>query len=483
MSSGTSTFLTELTRALLFRGGHNTGVVVIGATLLGVAAGVLGVFTLLRKRALLTDALSHATLPGVAGAFLIATALGLGGDNGGKSLPILLCGAAVAAVVALGAVQALLAHGRLKDDAVIAVVLSVAFGLGVVLLSVAQNSASGQQGGLTKFIYGQTAAMRPGDARLIGGVCVVALLACAGLFKELRLLCFDDRFAVSVGRPTWLLDTALMTLVVLVTVVGLQAVGLLLIVALLIIPPAAARFWTERLGRMAVLSGAMGGLAGYLGASLSAAAPRLPTGGVIVLAAGGVFAVSMLGAPSRGIIASALRLARLRLRIALDHVLRSMYEALEEQAEKGGAHAGNGEREPKPGMPLPDEALHAEDEHEPVSRRLARVWLRVSGVLVAAPGEEGGLTLSEQGFRRARAITARHRLWERYLVSRADVPASHVDRSADFIEHALTPEEERELRRELGSIDLSKPGQMHPSVHPLGKTETTTRRTGEQREP
>jgi manganese/zinc/iron transport system permease protein len=303
---------------LTLSAGYNTAVVVVGTACLGIAAGTIGTFLLLRRRALVSDALSHSTLPGIALAFLIATWLGFEG----RSLPVLLTGALASGVLGVLAIQAIARYTRLSEDAAIGAVLSVFFGAGVVLLSHIQTLETGNQAGLKTFILGQTAAMNRGEATAIGALALAAVAACALLFKEFRLVGFDPDFARGQGWPVGTIDLILMGLVTLVTVIGLQTVGLILIIALLIVPPAAARFWTERLVTMAVIAAVIGGLSGWLGASLSALFPRLPAGAVIVLVAGGLFLVSFLFAPARGVIATALRAFRLQLALAEQVALR-----------------------------------------------------------------------------------------------------------------------------------------------------------------
>ena len=142
--------LGEVARVLAFRSGYNTSVVLLGVTLLGVAAGVVGTFAMLRKRALMSDALSHASLPGIAVAFLIGTALG----QGGRNLWLLLAGAAASGILGVLTVQFIVRWTRLPIDAAMGAVLSVFFGLGFVLLSYIQTLDTGDQGGIAKFIYG-----------------------------------------------------------------------------------------------------------------------------------------------------------------------------------------------------------------------------------------------------------------------------------------------------------------------------------------
>lgn len=408
--------LTEIVRTLTLTAGFNARVVVLSAALLGIGAGLIGCFALLRKRALMGDALAHATLPGIAMAFIIASSLGLRA----RSLGVLLPGAAIAGVAGVLCVQILVRRTRLREDAAIGIVLSGFFGLGVTLLSFIQSGNYADSGGLNTFIYGQTAAMLPRDALLMGAIALLAIIASLLLHKEFALVAFNEDFARVQGWPTHTLDLALMGLVVLVTVVGLQAVGLLLIVALLIIPPAAASFWTARLRTMVALSGVFGGLSGYLGASVSALSPRMPAGAVIVLTGGVLFLLSMLLAPRGGLVADRLRTLALRRRVAREHWLRELYEA----HERAGAPA-----------PLPLKRLAACAPG--LGSVLAKLELRRSGLIVI---RGGAVTLSERGLSEGARVTRNHRLWEQYLITYADLAPSHVDLSADLVEHVLSPD-------------------------------------------
>lgn len=288
--------------------GHNTLVVLLGATALGMAAGMVGCFMVLRRRALVSDALSHATLPGIVAAFLTGMALGVEG----RSLPLLLTGAAISGAIAVATIQAIKRWTRLTEDAAIGAVLSVFFGAGVVLLSVVQELPAANAAGLKGFIFGQTAAMRTGEALGLGALALLAASMVWLFFKEFRLLAFDEGFARAAGWPTGRIDLALMALVTLVTVVGLQTVGLVLIIALLITPAATARFWTDDLARMLIIAGCVGAVSGGFGAVLSARFADLPAGAVIVLVATSLFFISLIVAPSRGLLGRSLRRARLR---------------------------------------------------------------------------------------------------------------------------------------------------------------------------
>lgn len=441
--------LDELFHILTFRAGYNTTIVTLGVMLLGVASGLVGALTLLRKQALIGDALAHGTLPGVAGAFLLASSLGAWGIAiDPRSLPVLLLGAATTGVLGVVCVDLIvrLTRPRIPQDAAIGIVLSVFFGAGFVLLSHIQQLPSGNKAGLKTFILGQPAAMSSRDAQLLAIVASLAALVIVLLHKEFRLISFDEGFARAQGWPVAALDLAMMTLVVLVTVVGLQAVGVILVVALLIVPAAAARFWADRLGPMLIISAVLGGISGYLGAALSALAPRLPAGAIVVLIATALFILSALCAPRTGLLSRALAHASLSRRIRREHALRAIFEAMEH-----ATHAQPVGTPPSTSIPLSALSIDV------VSRSLPR--LRREG-LVAIMGHH--LALTPAGLSTATAAVRNHRLWERYLLSRTSVDPAHVDRSADLVEHVLNPELIAQLSRELDD-----PHSLPNSPHPL----------------
>lgn len=418
---------------------YNTRVVFAGVTALGAAGGLVGTFLLLRKRSLLSDTVSHCTLPGIALAFLIGESLGLSG----RSLPLLLTGATITGALGMLAVAAIRAKSRIKDDAALAIVLSVFFGLGIALLVVIQHLPTGNAAGLNHFIYGKAASMTAGDAQLILFASLTLALICAALFKEFKLLCFDTDFARTQGWPTVALDLALMGLVVAVTVIGLQAVGLLLVVALLIIPAAAARFWSHRLGVTMLLAMTIGATSGLVGVAASALFPKLPAGAVIVLAAVFCFAVSFVFGARRGLLVRWLEQRSVATRVARQHLLRAIYEWCESHAR------------PRPGDPL-----HLLEQPVPLAElSAANDWshgrfnhlLRLGsteGLLAWTPGSKT-CHLTARGKLEARRVTRNHRLWETYLLHYADVAPQHIHHNADQIEHVIEPDIVNELEELL----------------------------------
>ncbi len=281
--------------------------VALGAAVLGLVSGVLGVFAVLRKQSLLGDAISHAALPGVALAFLL---------TGSKEAAVLVIGAIAAGWLGTLLVMQVTQQTRIKPDAALGIVLAVFFGFGLLLLTYIQRLPDAAKAGLDKFLFGQAATLLGRDVitmALLGGAAVAAV---ALFWKEFKLLSFDPEFAGSNGYPVRRLDILLTTLTVIAIVVGLQTVGVVLMSAMLVAPASAARQWTERLNVMVLLSGAFGALVGLLGALTSSLVPRLPTGPTIVLYMSAIVVISLLFAPQRGLVARSRQRVRQRWQFA-----------------------------------------------------------------------------------------------------------------------------------------------------------------------
>lgn len=271
---------------------YNTLVVAAGVASVGFAAGVVGCFAVLRRRALAGDAAAHATPLGVGLAFLAG--------GGRRDLPLLLIGALATAIVALAGLVLIGRWTRTRDDAATAIVLGVSFGAGITLLSgIAARGVPGSAG-LEQFLLGHTAGLTSADATILGVLSLLAVGLVGVFLKESTLVAFDPSFAAASGWPVTLIDYALVVLVAVMVVVGLPAAGAVLVTALVVIPPATARQWTDRVGVMLPLAGIFGLVAALAGVAVSGAVPRMPTGPLVVIAASLLLAVSLLVAPNRG---------------------------------------------------------------------------------------------------------------------------------------------------------------------------------------
>lgn len=272
--------------------------VMIGTALLGISSGVLGSFAFLRKRGLIGDVLAHAALPGICLAFLI---------TGTKNPFAFMIGAIITGLLASLIIQWVTRYSKIKEDTALGLVLSVFFGIGIVLLTQIQHQHNGNQSGLDKFLFGQSAALVEEDLLIMGISAVILLLISFLLFKEFKILCFDSQFGATLGFPIRLLDFLLMFLLVIAVVNGLQAAGIVMMAALLITPAAAARYWTERLDHMVIIAAGIGALSGILGTIISGSIEQMSTGPVIVLAATILFMISLLFAPKKGLISKWFR--------------------------------------------------------------------------------------------------------------------------------------------------------------------------------
>lgn len=290
--------------------------VALGAMALGIVSGALGVFALLRKQSLMGDVISHAALPGVVLAFLLTRS---------KASIVLMIGAAIASWVGTLWMTSITKHTRIKEDNALGLVLSVFFGFGLMLLTFVQRLPDSRQAGLDTFLFGQAATLLFSDVLTIAGLGIVSLILLNVFWKEFKLLAFDKEFAASLGFPIGILDTLLTTLLVIAIVVGLQAVGVVLMSAMVVAPAAAARQWTDRLGVMVFLSAFFGALSGLVGALISSSGAGLATGPVVVLVASVIVLISLFFAPNRGLFWRWFLQQRNRKKLRLDSVLTDLF--------------------------------------------------------------------------------------------------------------------------------------------------------------
>jgi manganese/zinc/iron transport system permease protein len=258
----------------------------------------------LRRQSLIGDAVAHAALPGICLMYMLTAT---------RSSELLLVGGAISGLVGVGVLIAITRNSIVKPETGLGIVLSVFFGFGILLLTHIQHTGDASQSGLDRFIFGQAATILPSDVRSMAVVATIALGTVALLFKELKLLAFDPAFAATIGVRTDVLGAILAGLLVMTVMIGLQTVGVILMVSLLIAPAVAARQWTGSLSGMIFLSGIFGMMAGVTGAVLSSLVERLPTGPMIVIAASLIVIVSLLFAPNRGVV-STVRMRRRRAR-------------------------------------------------------------------------------------------------------------------------------------------------------------------------
>lgn len=421
---------------------------VLGAILMGVCCGVLGGFVVVRRMALVGDALSHAVLPGVALGFLW---------NLSKDPVAIFLGATVAGLVGTTAVRALTATTRLKDDAALGLVLASFFAVGACLVTMIQRLPSGNKSGVDKFLFGQAAAIAQDDVVLMAVITVLVLGLVALFYKQLLVVSFDPGFARASGLPVAWVDRGMMMLLAFGVVSALQAVGAVLVSAMLITPAAAAYLLTDRLHRLLLLSALFGVGAGLLGAFMSFIGHNLPTGPFMVIAASIVFAAAFFFGPRHGVLARWLRRRNRTARTGRENTLKSVYRIWEERDFHGD------------GVTLTELAQVRKETLEDARRQAAA--LSRHG-LASVTGDV--VYFTPEGRQRAAEIVRNHRLWELYLTNSANIAADHVHEDAEKIEHVLGEDVVRELERRLGYAARDPHGRRIPTAaeihHHAGRT-------------
>ncbi|MBW3624061.1 MAG: metal ABC transporter permease [Armatimonadetes bacterium] len=277
--------------------------VALGSMVLGIVSGVLGAFAVLRRQGLMGDALSHAALPGIVLAYML---------TGSKTPLVLMIGAALAGWIGMTLILLIVRQTRISSDAALGTVLTVFFGIGVVLLTVVQKSNDANQAGLDKYLFGQAATLVHEQVMTMAVLGTAALVTVGLFYKEFKLLAFDPEFAMSLDLPTRRLDLLLTSLLVVAVVIGLNTVGVVLMSAMLVAPAAAARQWTHRLSAMLALSACFGAASGLSGALISVSDVRLPTGPIIILSATVFVVISVFFGSARGLVWEWLRQRRNR---------------------------------------------------------------------------------------------------------------------------------------------------------------------------
>ncbi len=400
---------------------------VIAALLLGVVSGLLGTFVVVRRMALTGDMISHAVLPGIVAGLAWSTTRN----------PLVVLGCAVAAgVIGTLTLTAILRHTKLKGDAALALVLSVFFAFGIAMISKLQPA------GVQAFLYGQVAAIDRNDLLLLGVVTVFTGILLPLLFRVLGIVSFDPAFSRLMGLPVKWIEIGFFLLLTIVIVIAMQAVGVVLVTAMLVTPAAAARFCTASLPRTALLSCIFGAAGGVVGVTISAQGGGLPTGPLMALSVTGIFLGAALFGKRSGWVPTLLRRRRERIRIVGEDMLKRLWQR-EETLGRNVALATAEFRQAIPG-----------NVGTALRKLTSSGWVEVSDFKIS---------LTPSGRKFAASLVRAHRLWERYLTERASYKPDHVHESAERAEHWLDEEGRRRLEERLGRQELDPHGSRIPA--------------------
>ncbi|MGB7158446.1 MAG: metal ABC transporter permease [Tepidisphaeraceae bacterium] len=423
------------------------GWIIVAGVLCAMACALLGNFLVLRKMSMMGDAISHAVLPGLAAAFLIT--------GSRESFPMFV-GAAIVGVLTAVLTQWVAKFGKVDESASMGVVFTALFAIGLIMIVRAADKVDLDPGcvlyGAIETIPGEALAGGvPGSVVRLAVVFAVNLLVVLVFFKELKISSFDPELATTLGINSTFMHYLLMTLVALTTVAAFEVVGSVLVVAMLIVPAAAAHLLTDRLGPMIVVSlvlaaaSAIGGhwaaitVPGWFG---DPAITDTNTAGMMAVVAGLLFTLAMLAGPRHGIVSKLVHRTTVTLRVAREDLLGLFYRHEELHGTERPALAAQVMKEAVVGGPvLGRVALHTLMRRDEIER------------------QGGGFRLTSRGRDEARQLVRSHRLWEGYLQSHLNLPVDHLHAPAERLEHVTSPA----MREELAEG-------ADPQVDPQGKS-------------
>jgi len=427
-------------------------VVVSVGILCSMACALLGNFLVLRKQSMMGDAISHAVLPGLAMAFLL---------TGSRDSSIMFIGAAVVGVCTALFTSWIARWGKVESGASMGVVFTILFALGLVLIVQAADSIDLDPGCVLYGEIDQIALLEPvfqirdvgipQPALTCGFFWLINLIMILVFFKELLLSSFDPALSNTLGYSSGLINNIFMVLVACTVVAAFEVVGSILVIAMLVVPPAAAYLLTDRLGLMIVLSQIIALLAAAMGYFGAAVLPPMigfsgtSTSGMMAVSAGLLFALAFLGGPQHGLIARLVRRFRLALRILCEDVAGLIYKLEERGLE-----------------PTQEQVYHLLQRQmgcRRVSLDLAALVLRRRGMLAV---QSGTFNLTESGTDLARKIVRAHRLWETYLEKHLHLDQLEIDAPAHRLEHATSVELSEQLSQELDAPEKDPHGSRIP---------------------
>lgn len=403
---------------------------IVGAILMCFTSALVGVICVLKKKSLLGEALSHATYPGVVISAVMAQSL-FPSSKGIVSIAILI-GAFLFSIIGLFTIEYMEKKQRVDSDVALCFVLSTFLGVGILLVSKIQITHALVYQQIQIFLYGQIATLLKIHLWIYGILALVTCLIIYGLFKEIRITIFDRNYAKSIGISSKSVDLACYMIIIGAIVIGIRSVGIVMMSGMLVIPATTARQYTNRLSTLFILSGLFGILSALIGSIISlqplfvksnGKSLYMPTGPLIVLVASGLCLLSLLWAPSKGLIFRKLRILRFNYKCLLENLIKKIWQLQTEE-------------------PVPLKELKRCFPSFPFLFTISLYQLQRRQWITKKAGK---VMLTEKGATHARYIVRLHRLWEAYLFSCLDVDIKKVHASAEEMEHILTRELESDL--------------------------------------
>ena len=413
----------------------NINNVLLGTILLGFTCGMVGVLVVLNKKALIVDAVSHAILPGICIGFMI---------SGIKDSRYLILGGITAGAISVFLVDWITSISRIKKDASIAIVLSFMFSIGVILLSIIQESGNSNQSGLSDFLFGKAATILEEDLYLFGLLSLIIIIVISIFYQHFKIALFDSNFAHTIGLKNKYIQILISSLIIISTAIGIQTVGIVLISAMIITPASSAFFWTNNFKKSILLSGLFAVISSIVGVFISYLSPLMPTGPWIIVILSSIAIFSAVFS-EKGIVTKRLKGRKNKKKMISDNVLKYLYRIGENDNNSSKGRSFNEIKNFR--------SINSKELSEGLRILTSKKWVVKAGDL---------WVLSEKGTKEAKRIIRIHRLWELYMQKFMQIQSDHVHESAETIEHIMTPELEKELLKYLGNPSVDPHQQKIP---------------------
>lgn len=387
----------------------------IASVTIGISCGLIGTYIMLRRMSLIGDALAHAVLPGVVVSFMVA----------GKSEVALFIGAVVSGILTVLLIGFVNRNSKIKEDTSIGIIFTGAFALGILLVSQLKQVHID----LSSYLFGDVLGVSTGDITLSMIIMVVIILCIVLFYKQLLLTSFDPTMAMTIGISTTLVHYMLMTLLSMSIVAGLQSVGVILIIAMLITPPATAYLLSNNLKKILLLSAMFGTISAITGLYLSYHF-NFASGASIVLVAVALFMLAFLFSPKEGVVTKLFRRRSASKMVLIEDVIKLSYRFKDEPGK----------------TELVDK----------IANELGISNSRVEAAIKTLIGKDlmlrtnGTYNLTDEGVKYALRLVRTHRLWETYITNKNVVDIEHIHPEAEKVEHVLTEDMVDELDEELG---------------------------------
>jgi len=392
----------------------NVFYVVFGMFCICIGSSLIGTFAYLRKRSLIGDAVAHSLLPGICLGFILA---------GEKNMLFLFIGAFLTGWLSTFLVDYIVNHSKIKQDAAIGIVLSTFFAFGIVLLTFIQKGGYTDQGGLNSFLFGQAAAINKDELLLFAVITGIIIMGIVLFYRQFVAVSFNVDYAKSIGLPVKTIEFLMTSLTVLSIAAGIQALGVVLMSALIVTPAAAARFWTHQLRKMLVISVLFSVASGFVGAYVSYSNSGVPTGPWVVMILSVITLLSFLFSTRRGILSRYLKNRKNKMKILHENILKAIYHYHEQNEE---------EKELSLSIKAMEILRVRIFDTNQLQKGLKRL---IKDGFISKKNDLYALT--QDGKTESKRIVRLHRLWEQYLLKRTSIDANHVHSGAEAIEHII----------------------------------------------